>query len=86
MFSESMRSSGGMSVDLYRPSLYDKLALSLVSPMPNEHDFAFNVCTILSNEGRHVLQLSHCPRLVEHMLGHTGVYRDCKCQGSLRVD
>ncbi|KAK8380017.1 hypothetical protein O3P69_016577 [Scylla paramamosain] len=77
---ESMRASGGMSVDLYRPSLYDKLALSLVSPMPNEHDFAFNVCTILSNEGRHVLQLSHCPILVEHMLGHTGVYRDWETQ------
>lgn len=73
-----MRGSSGMSVDLYRPSLYDKLALSLISPLPNEHDFAFNVCTILSNEGRHVLQLSHCPVLVEHMLGHTGVYRDCK--------
>ncbi|XP_045116976.1 AT-rich interactive domain-containing protein 2-like isoform X1 [Portunus trituberculatus] len=77
---ESMRGSGGMSVDLYRPSLYDKLALSLVSPLPNEHDFAFNVCTILSNEGRHVLQLSHCPILVEHMLGHTGVYRDWETQ------
>ncbi|KAG0703709.1 hypothetical protein GWK47_002767 [Chionoecetes opilio] len=77
---ESMRASGGMSVDLFRPSLYDKLALSLISPMPNEHDFAFNVCTILSNEGRHVLQLSHCPRLVEHMLGHTGVYRDWETQ------
>ncbi|XP_050715554.1 AT-rich interactive domain-containing protein 2-like isoform X2 [Eriocheir sinensis] len=77
---ESMRGSGGMSVDLYRPSLYDKLALSLISPLPNEHDFAFNVCTILSNEGRHVLQLTHCPVLVEHMLGHTGVYRDWDTQ------
>ncbi|KAK3881656.1 hypothetical protein Pcinc_013904 [Petrolisthes cinctipes] len=77
---ESMRAAGGMSTDLFRPSLYDKLALSLTSPLPNEHDFALNVCTILSNEGRHVLQLTHCPRLLEHMLGHTGVYRDWETQ------
>lgn len=76
--SESVRFGAGLSIELFRPSLYDKLALSLISPLPNEHDFAFNVCTILSNEGRHVLQLSHCPRLIDHMLGHAGVYRDCK--------
>ncbi|XP_053634767.2 AT-rich interactive domain-containing protein 2 isoform X3 [Cherax quadricarinatus] len=77
---ESIRGVSGLSVELYRPSLYDKLALSLISPLPNEHDFAFNVCTILSNEGRHVMQLSQCPRLIEHMLGHTGVYKDWETQ------
>ncbi|XP_045616327.1 AT-rich interactive domain-containing protein 2 isoform X2 [Procambarus clarkii] len=77
---ESIRGGSGLSVEVYRPSLYDKLALSLISPLPNEHDFAFNVCTILSNEGRHVMQLSQCPRLIEHMLGHTGVYKDWETQ------
>ncbi|XP_063609174.1 AT-rich interactive domain-containing protein 2-like isoform X1 [Penaeus indicus] len=77
---EAIRVGAGLSPALYRPSPYDKLALSLISPMPNEHDFAFNVCTILSNEGRHVLQLGQCPRLVEHMLAHAGVYRDWETQ------
>ncbi|XP_066987909.1 AT-rich interactive domain-containing protein 2 isoform X3 [Macrobrachium rosenbergii] len=77
---DTLRYGAGLSADLYKASSYDKLALSLISPLPNEHDFAFNVCTILSNEGRHVLQLSQCPRLVEHMLGHTGVYKDWETQ------
>ncbi|KAK7084791.1 AT-rich interactive domain-containing protein 2 [Halocaridina rubra] len=77
---DSLRTSAGLSQDMYKASSYDKLALSLISPLPNEHDFAFNVCTILSNEGRHVLQLSQCPRLIEHMLGHTGVYKDWETQ------
>nr|XP_027226143.1 AT-rich interactive domain-containing protein 2-like isoform X2 [Penaeus vannamei] len=77
---EAIRVGAGLSSALYRPSPYDKLALSLISPMPNEHDFAFNVCTILSNEGRHVLQLGQYPRLVEHMLAHAGVYRDWETQ------
>ncbi|XP_042891445.1 AT-rich interactive domain-containing protein 2-like [Penaeus japonicus] len=77
---EAIRVGAGLSSALYKPSPYDKLSLSLISPMPNEHDFAFNVCTILSNEGRHVLQLGQCPRLVEHMLAHAGVYRDWETQ------
>ncbi|KAG7163198.1 AT-rich interactive domain-containing protein 2-like, partial [Homarus americanus] len=77
---KSIRGGAGLSSVLYRPSLYDKLALSLASPLPNEHDFAFNVGTILSNEGRHVMQLSQCPRLIEHMLAHTGVFRDWETQ------
>ncbi|XP_064104669.1 AT-rich interactive domain-containing protein 2-like isoform X1 [Macrobrachium nipponense] len=77
---DTLRYGAALSTDLYKASSYDKLALSLISPLPNEHDFAFNVCTILSNEGRHVLQLSQCPRLVEHMLGHTGVYKDWETQ------
>ncbi|XP_068209041.1 AT-rich interactive domain-containing protein 2 isoform X4 [Palaemon carinicauda] len=77
---ETIRIGAGLSSDMYKASPYDKLALSLISPLPNEHDFAFNVCTILSNEGRHVLQLNQCPRLVEHMLGHTGVYKDWETQ------
>ena len=67
-----------MSVDLLKPSPYDKLALSLTCPMPNEHDFALNLCALLSNEGRHVLQLSQCERLVNLIVAHTGVFADSK--------
>ena len=64
---------------MWKPSSYDKLALSLTCPLPNEHDFAFNLCTLLSNEGRHVMQLSQCERLVNLIVAHTGVFVDSKC-------
>ncbi|XP_018022368.1 AT-rich interactive domain-containing protein 2 isoform X3 [Hyalella azteca] len=73
---ESMRASANMCTTLLKPSQYDRLFLSLCSPMPNEHDFSFNLCTLLSNEGRQVMRLAQCPRLLEIMLGHVGVFRD----------
>jgi AT-rich interactive domain-containing protein 2 len=69
-----------LSTNLYKPSDYDRLALSLVSPLPNEQDFAINVCTLLSNDGKHTLKLEKHPRLVDYLLGHAGVF----CHGSLR--
>jgi len=63
-----------MSADVYKSSEYERLALSLVSPLPNEQDFAINVCTLLSNEGKHALRLDKCPRLLEYLLAHAGVY------------
>lgn len=74
--SESLRDYNGLSADLYKPSNYDKLALSLLSPLPNEQDFAINVCTLLSNEGKHTLRLDKYPRLVNILLAHAGVF-DC---------
>lgn len=71
-----MRIGANMSMDLLKLSEYDRLCLSLCSPLPNEHDFSFNLCTLLSNEGRQVMHLSHCPRLLEIMLGHAGVFTD----------
>lgn len=73
-FSESLREYNGLSSDLYKPSNYDKLALSLLSPLPNEQDFAINVCTLLSNEGKHILRLDKYPRLVNILLAHAGVF------------
>ncbi|KAB7501230.1 AT-rich interactive domain-containing protein 2, partial [Armadillidium nasatum] len=78
--SDSVRSNSGMSTDQYKGSIYDRLALSLSCPLPNEHDFAFNMCTLLSNEGKHTLQLPQCPRLLDFMLSHTGVFRDRETQ------
>ncbi|XP_066590877.1 AT-rich interactive domain-containing protein 2 isoform X3 [Prorops nasuta] len=71
---ESLREYNGLSADLYKPSNYDKLALSLLSPLPNEQDFAINVCTLLSNEGKHTLRLDRYPRLVNILLAHAGVF------------
>lgn len=73
-FSESLRDYNGLSSDLYKASNYDKLALSLLSPLPNEQDFAINVCTLLSNEGKHSLRLDKYPRLVNILLAHAGVF------------
>ena len=67
-----------MSTDLYEPTDYDRLTLSLLSPLPNEQDFAVNVATLLSNEGRHTLKLGRCPRLLDLLLSHAGVFNHRK--------
>lgn len=73
-FSDEARLSSGLSNKLYQKTDYDRLALSLTSPLPNEQDFAINVCTLLSNEGRHTLKLEKCPRLLDLLLAHAGVF------------
>lgn len=78
---EHHRGTLNLSTDLHRRTDYDRLLLSLSSPLPNEHDFAVNVCTLLSNEGRHTLRLAKCPRLLDHLLSHAGVFN----HESLRV-
>ena len=74
------RPTYGLSVDLYKRTDYDRLTLSLISPLPNEQDFAINVCTLLSNEGRHTLKLTKCPRLLDLLLGHAGVFNHSNLQ------
>ena len=78
LLSEEIRASYGLSQDLYKRSDYDRLTLSLISPLPNEQDFAVNVCTLLSNEGKHTLKLAKCPRLLDLLLSHAGVYQHRK--------
>ena len=73
-----MRSHYGLSQDLYEATDYDRLSLSLLSPLPNEQDFAINVATLLSNEGRHTLKLVKCPRLLDQLLAHAGVFNHRK--------
>ncbi|XP_034650968.1 AT-rich interactive domain-containing protein 2 [Drosophila subobscura] len=65
-----------MSTQLHKHSNYEKLLLSLLSPLPNEQDFAINVCTLMANEVRHTLKLSECPKLLDVLLAHLGVYAD----------
>ncbi|CAH1968878.1 unnamed protein product [Acanthoscelides obtectus] len=72
--SDTNREVSYLSTNLYRPSDYDRLALSLVSPLPNEQDFSINVCTLLSNDGKHTLRLRKHPRIVNYLLAHAGVF------------
>ncbi|XP_017865784.1 PREDICTED: AT-rich interactive domain-containing protein 2 isoform X3 [Drosophila arizonae] len=65
-----------MSTQLHKHSSYEKLLLSLISPLPNEQDFAINVCTLMANEPRSTLQLTECPKLLDVLLAHLGVYAD----------
>ncbi|KAL4716983.1 hypothetical protein ACJJTC_001844 [Scirpophaga incertulas] len=52
----------------------ERLALSLLSPMPNEQDFAVNVCTILAADNSNRLPLSTTPHILDFLLAHAGVY------------
>lgn len=78
MFADTVRANGKFSTNLYNASEYDKLALSLISPLPNEQDFAINVCALLSgtnNEGKNTtLKLCNHPRLLHYLLAHAAVY------------
>ncbi|KAG5882100.1 hypothetical protein JTB14_016864 [Gonioctena quinquepunctata] len=77
---DTNREFNHLSTNLYKASDYDRLALSLLSPLPNEQDFAINVCTLLSNDGKHTLKLEKHPRLVDYLLSHAGIFS----HGSLR--
>lgn len=72
--SDSTRIASKLSTDLYQPSEYDKLTLSLLSPLPNEQDFSINVLTLMSNECKQTLRLGKCPRLISILLAHAGVF------------
>uniref|UniRef100_A0A8C6UAA5 AT rich interactive domain 2 (ARID, RFX-like) n=1 Tax=Neogobius melanostomus TaxID=47308 RepID=A0A8C6UAA5_9GOBI len=74
--SDYLRQSYGLSTDFAPPCDYNKLVLSLLSGLPNEVDFAVNVCTLLSNESKHAMQLDKDPKLVTLLLAHTGVFDD----------
>ncbi|XP_030747201.1 AT-rich interactive domain-containing protein 2 isoform X3 [Sitophilus oryzae] len=71
---EDRREYNHMDINLYKQSDYDRLALSLISPLPNEQDFAINVCTLLSNDSRHTLKLERHPRIITYLLAHAGIF------------
>ncbi|XP_067137340.1 AT-rich interactive domain-containing protein 2 isoform X1 [Centruroides vittatus] len=73
--SDVSRTASGLCQNIIRPTDYDKICLSLLSGLPNEQEFALNICTILSNEGNHVLHLEQLPRLVDLLLGLAGIWR-----------
>lgn len=84
-FPDYLRQSYGLSTDFVPPCDYNKLVLSLLSGLPNEVDFAVNVCTLLSNESKHAMQLDKDPKLVTLLLAHAGVFDDCTYPASLSL-
>ncbi|XP_053572712.1 AT-rich interactive domain-containing protein 2 [Bombina bombina] len=71
-----LRQSYGLTMDFNTPNDYNKLVLSLLSGLPNEVDFAINVCTLLSNESKHVMQLDKDPKIITLLLANAGVFDD----------
>lgn len=71
------RSQLGLSSRILDCSDYEGLLLSLQSPLPNEQDMAISVCTLLSNETKHVLRFSKSPAILNMLLAHAGIYQDC---------
>lgn len=70
------RRASNMSTDLHKSSPYEKLMLSLLSPLPNEQDFAINCCTLMTNESKHTLKLNEFPKLLDVLIAHAGVFPD----------
>ncbi|XP_069485938.1 AT-rich interactive domain-containing protein 2 [Ambystoma mexicanum] len=83
VLSDYLRQSYGLCMDLNTPNDYNKLVLSLLSGLPNEVDFAINVCTLLSNESKHVMQLEKDPKIITLLLANAGVFDETL--GSLSV-
>lgn len=75
---EATRLANKMSTDYYDPTQNEKLFLSLLSPLPNEQNFAINTCSLLSGNGTKTMYLEKCPKLIDALLAHAGVYTHCK--------
>lgn len=76
--SDANRLTHKLSTDYFKLSEYEKLFMSLLSPLPNEQDFAINVCTLMANETKSSLKVEKCPKLIDALLAHAGVYSHCK--------
>ncbi|XP_078075846.1 AT-rich interactive domain-containing protein 2 isoform X3 [Mustelus asterias] len=76
ILSDYIRQSYGLNTEFVTLSDYNKLVLSLLSGLPNEVDFAINVCTLLSNGNKHIMQLEKDPRITTILLAHAGVFDD----------
>ncbi|XP_013380108.1 AT-rich interactive domain-containing protein 2 isoform X2 [Lingula anatina] len=73
---DSIRTNVGMSTEFAAINNYEKLEKSLLSGLPNEVDFAVNVCTLLSNDSKRTLRLDKSPKLLALLLAHTGIFED----------
>ena len=76
--SERQRAAGILSDVTVEFNDYEKLEMALRSGLPNEVDFAFNICLLLSNEGRHVLKLQKNRHIIPLLMANIGVFEDSK--------
>ena len=75
-FPDATREALGIPREPLRSTEYANLERSLMSGLPNEVDFAVNVCMLLSNEGRHTLKGPKGLKVIELLLSHVGICKE----------
>lgn len=78
IISDNVRNTSGLSVDAIQVTPTERVLLSLLCPLPNEQDFAINVCSLLAMESRKPFPLQQCPRIVDALLAHAGIFSQGK--------
>ena len=76
---EHLRNSAGLSTEGIQVTPTERVFLSLLCPLPNEQDFAINVCSLLAMESRRPFPLHQCPRIVDALLAHAGIFSQGLC-------
>ncbi|XP_046453867.1 AT-rich interactive domain-containing protein 2-like isoform X3 [Daphnia pulex] len=71
---DHVRNTAGLSTDGIQVTPTERVFLSLLCPLPNEQDFAINVCSLLAMESRRPFPLHQCPRIVDALLAHAGIF------------
>ncbi|XP_059352626.1 AT-rich interactive domain-containing protein 2-like isoform X2 [Daphnia carinata] len=74
VISDHVRNTAGLSTDVLQVTPTERVFLSLLCPLPNEQDFAINVCSLLAMENRRPFPLHQCPRIVDALLAHAGIF------------
>ena len=68
-----------MDVELNERGPYDKIEMSLRSGLPNEVDFALNVCILMSTEGKYVMRLHDTQHMLRLLMAHVGIFESASC-------